>query len=154
MWDRCRAGRNSVAIHGGGRAGARPSQEEEKPERVYGDPDPVEPVTQPDISIDDFFKMDLRVCKVLKCQEIRKARSNFKLTVFDGIKERTIVSSLKGEYEPEELVGKKIIVVSNLESARMTGVASEGMLLAATNSACGCKVIFVDDMVPEGTKIC
>ncbi len=129
-------------------------QEEEKPERVYGDPDPVEPVTQPDISIDDFFKMDLRVCKVLKCQEIRKARSNFKLTVFDGIKERTIVSSLKGEYEPEELVGKKIIVVANLESARMTGVTSEGMLLAATNSACGCKVIFVDDMVPEGTKIC
>lgn len=128
--------------------------EEKKPERVYGDPDPVEPVTEPAINIDEFFKMDLRVCKVLKCQEIRKARSNFKLTLFDGIKERTIVSSLKGEYEPEELVGKKIIVVANLEPARMTGVTSEGMLLAATNSACGCKVIFVDDMVPEGTKIC
>ena len=129
-------------------------QEEKKPERVYGDPDPVEPVVEPDISIDDFFKMDLRVCKVLKCQEIRKARSNFKLTLFDGIKERTIVSSLKGEYEPEELEGRKIIVVANLESARMTGVTSEGMLLAATNNACGCKVIFVDDMVPEGTRIC
>ena len=129
-------------------------KEEEKPERVYGDPDPVEPVTEPEISIDDFFKMDLRVCKVLKCQEIRKARNNFKLTLFDGIRERTIVSSLKGEYEPEKLVGKKIIVVANLESARMTGVTSEGMLLAATNNACGCKVIFVDDMVPEGTKIC
>lgn len=128
--------------------------EEEKPERVYGEPDPVEPITQPNISIDDFFKMDMRVCKVLKCQEIRKARSNFKLTLFDGEKERVIVSSLKGEYEPEELVGKKIIVVANLEPARMTGVESEGMLLAATNNACGCKVIFVDDMVPEGTRIC
>ena len=128
--------------------------EEAKPERVYGDPDPVAPITEPTVSIDDFFKMDLRVCKVLKCQEIRKARSNFKLTLFDGIKERVIVSSLKGEYEPEELVGKKIIVVANLEPARLTGVESEGMLLAATNSACGCKVIFVDDMVPEGTKIC
>jgi len=127
---------------------------EEKAERVYGDPDPVEPVTEPNITIDDFEKMDLRVCKVLKCQEIRKARNNFKLTLFDGIKERVIVSSLKGEYEPEELVGKKIIVVANLEPARLTGVESEGMLLAATNNACGCKVIFVDDMVPEGTKIC
>ena len=114
----------------------------------------MEPITQPNISIDDFFKMDMRVCKVLKCQEIRKARSNFKLTLFDGEKERVIVSSLKGEYEPEELVGKKIIVVANLEPARMTGVESEGMLLAATNNACGCKVIFVDDMVPEGTRIC
>ena len=135
-------------------AAAAPVEEEKKPERVYGEPDEVKPVTEPEISIDDFFKMDLRVCKVLKCQEIRKARSNFKLTLFDGIKERVIVSSLKGEYEPEELVGKKIIVVANLEPARMTGVESEGMLLAATNNACGCKVIFVDDMVPEGTRIC
>ena len=125
----------------------------EEPEIVYGDPDPVEPVKE-EIDIDFFSKMDLRVCKVLKCQEIRKARSNFKLTLFDGEKERVIVSSLKGEYEPEELVGKKIIVVANLEPARMTGVESEGMLLAATNNACGCKVIFVDDMVPEGTRIC
>ena len=130
------------------------AEEEKKEERVYGEPDEVAPVTEPEISIDDFFKMDMRVCKVLKCQEIRKARSNFKLTLFDGLKERVIVSSLKGEYEPEELVGKKIIVVANLAPARMTGVTSEGMLLAATNNACGCKVIFVDDMVPEGTRIC
>ena len=135
-------------------AALAPAEEEKKEERVYGEPDEVAPVTEPEISIDDFFKMDMRVCKVLKCQEIRKARSNFKLTLFDGLKERVIVSSLKGEYEPEELVGKKIIVVANLAPARMTGVTSEGMLLAATNNACGCKVIFVDDMVPEGTRIC
>lgn len=135
-------------------AALAPAEEEKKPERVYGEPDEVAPITEPTITIDDFFTMDLRVCKVLKCQEIRKARSNFKLTLFDGIRERVIVSSLKGEYEPEELVGKKIIVVANLESVRMTGVTSEGMLLAGTNNACGCKVIFVDDAVPEGTRIC
>ena len=129
---------------------------EKEPEVVmeYGEPDEVKPITEPEISIDDFFKMDLRVCKVLKCQEIRKAHSNYKLTLFDGIKERVIVSSIKNEYKPEELIGRKIIVVANLAPARMTGVTSEGMLLAGTNNACGCQVIFVDDIVPEGTRIC
>ncbi len=54
-----------------------------------------------------------------------------------------IVSSIKADYSCEELVGKKIIVLCNLTPARLTGVTSEGMLLAATNSACGCQVIFV-----------
>ncbi|MBQ4425319.1 MAG: lysine--tRNA ligase [Lachnospiraceae bacterium] len=133
--------------------------EEEKPEepvkkeRVYGEPDPVEPVRE-EIEKADFDRLDLRVCRVVKCQEIRKARNNLKLTLFDGIKERTIVSSIKDYYDPEELVGKKIIVVANLKPARLTGVTSEGMLLAGTNGACGCRVVFVDDAVPEGTRIC
>ena len=59
-----------------------------------------------------------------------------------------------GKNKPEEMIGKKIIVVANLAPARLTGVESEGMLLAATNNACGCQVIFVDDIVPEGTRIC
>jgi len=118
----------------------------------YGDPDPVEPV-KPEISIDQFGTMDLRVCKVLKCQEIRKSHSCYKLTLFDGLKERVIVSSIKDYYTPEELIGRKIIVVANLAPTRITGVTSEGMLLAATNNACGCQVIFVDDIVPEGTAI-
>ena len=94
------------------------------------------------------------MCKVLKCVEIRKAHSCYKLTLFDGIKERVIVTNLKKYYKPEELIGRKIIVVANLQPARLMGVTSQGMLLAATNNACGCKVVFVDDMVPEGTKIC
>ena len=65
-----------------------------------------------------------------------------------------IVSSIKKYYQPEELVGKKIIVVANLQPARFSGVTSDGMLLAATNNACGCQVVFVDDIVPEGTRIC
>lgn len=123
-------------------------------EKVYGEPDEVQPVVEPEITTDQFFAMDLRVCKVLKCQEIRKAHSNYKLTLFDGLKERVIVSSIKNDYKPEELIGKKIIVVANLAPARLTGVTSEGMLLAGTNNACGCQVIFVDDIVPEGTRIC
>ena len=103
--------------------------------------------------MDAFQQLDLRVCKILKCQEIRKSHSCYKLTLFDGLKERVIVSSIKHYYKPEALIGKKIIVLANLEPTRITGVTSEGMLLAATNNACGAKVIFVDDAVPEGTPI-
>lgn len=125
---------------------------EEEAEIVYGDPDPVEDF-KPTVTMEQFNAMDLRVCKILKCQEIRKARNNYKLTLFDGKDKRVIVSSLKDYYKPEQLEGKKIIVLANLEPVRLTGVKSEGMLLAATNNACGCKVIFVDDMVPEGTQL-
>ena len=51
------------------------------------------------------------------------------------------------------MIGKKIIVITNLKPTRITGVTSEGMLLAATNNACGCQVIFVDDIIPVGTQI-
>lgn len=122
----------------------------EEPE--YGEPDAVQPIAET-ISIDEFEKIDMRVCKVLKCTEIRKSHSCYKITVFDGLKERVIVSSIKKYYQPEDLIGRKIIVVANLQPTRITGVTSEGMLLAATNNACGCQVIFVDDLVPEGTRI-
>lgn len=134
-------------------AAAAAPAEEEKTERVYGEPDPVQEI-KPEISIDQFGELDLRVCKVLKCTEIRKSHSCYKLTLFDGLKERVIVSSIKAYYKPEELIGKKIIVVANLKPTRITGVTSEGMLLAGTNNACGCQVVFVDDLVPEGTRIC
>ena len=135
------------------RLDAAANAEEVVEEKVYGEPDPVEPIKEERVKLDDFAKLDLRVCKIVKCQEIRKSHSCYKLTLNDGIGERVIVSSIKHDYTPDELVGKKIIVIANLEPARITGVTSNGMLLAATNNACGCKVIFVDDMVPEGTQI-
>ncbi|MCQ2379167.1 MAG: lysine--tRNA ligase [Victivallaceae bacterium] len=122
----------------------------EEKEEVRGEPDPVKPV-KPEISLEDFSKLDFRVCRIVKCTEIRKSHDCYKLTLADGIGERTIVSSVKAYYKPEELIGKKIIVLANLASKRITGVTSEGMLLAATNGACGCKIVFVDDAVPEGT---
>ncbi len=125
---------------------------EVKEEKVYGEPDPVAPV-KAEIDVDEFLKTDLRVCKIVKCQEIRKSHSCYKLTLDDGIGERVIVSSIKNEYKADELVGKKIIVIANLKPARITGVTSNGMLLAATNNACGCKLIFVDDTVPCGTVV-
>ena len=121
-------------------------------EEAYGEPDPVAPFKDT-IELDNFAPLDLRVCKITKCAEIRKSNNCLKLTVFDGSGERTIVSSIKKYYTPEQLIGKKIIVIANLKPTRITGVTSEGMLLAATNTACGCKVVFVDDTIPEGTAV-
>lgn len=103
------------------------------------------------IGIDDFCKVDLRVAEIKACEPIKKAKKLLKLTVFDGVKERTVASGIAKYYKSEELVGKKIILVSNLAPAKLCGVESCGMILAAT---CGedVKVIFVDDM-PAGAKI-
>ena len=106
-------------------------------EKVYGEPDEVKPIKE-EIDIDEFSKIDLRVCKIVKVNDIRKSNNCLKLTLFDGLDERVIVSSIKHDYKPEELVGKKIIVVANLKSARFSVVTSNGMLLAGTNNACGC----------------
>ncbi len=116
------------------------------------EPDPVAPVKE-QIVIEDFERIDLRVCEIIKAEGVRKSHSCLKLTLFDGIGERVIMSSIKEEYTPEELVGKKIIVIANLKPNRICNVNSQGMLLAGTNNACGCKVIFVDSSVPAGTAI-
>ena len=125
---------------------------EETAEEVVREADPVEPVKE-QVTIDDFAKIDLRVCEILKAEGVRKSHSCLKLTLDDGLRERVIMSSIKEEYKPEELVGKKIIVIANLKPGRICNVNSEGMLLAATNNACGCKIIFVDPSVPTGTQI-
>jgi lysyl-tRNA synthetase class 1 len=126
-----------------------PEVEEKEVDRT---PDPVEPVKE-QIEIDDFAKLDFRVCEILKAESVRKSHSCLKLTLNDGLGERVIMSSIKEEYTPEMLVGKKIIVIANLKPNRICNINSQGMLLAATNNACGCKVIFVDDSVPAGTRI-
>ena len=133
---------------------AKAEAEKNKDLHVYGEADEFVPFKTNLISIEDFEKLDLRVCEILKAQEIRKSHSCYKLTLNDGSSEnRVIVSSIKSEYTPEQLVGKKIIVVANLEPARFAGVESQGMLLAATNGACGCQVVFLPDCVPAGTQI-
>ena len=122
------------------------SGEDEETKKLRED---IEGVAQ--IGIDDFCKVDLRVAEIKACEPIKKAKKLLKLTVFDGVKERTVASGIAKYYKPEELVGKKIILVSNLAPAKLCGVESCGMILAAT---CGedVKVIFVDDM-PAGAKI-
>lgn len=106
----------------------------------------------PEISIDDFAKIDLRAAKITACEPIKKAKKLLKLTLDDGSgNPRTVASGIAQYYKPDELVGKTVIVVANLKPATLCGVESCGMILAA-DSDDGIKVVFLDGVEP-GSKI-
>lgn len=104
------------------------------------------------ISIDDFFKTKLVVGEIKSCEPIKKAKKLLKLVVFDGDNDRTVVSGIALFYKPEDLIGKKVILVSNLEPATLCGVESQGMILAGEDENNSIKVIFINDL-PAGSKI-
>ncbi len=118
------------------------------------EPKPVSKVEElaPQIVVDDFFKTDLRVCKVVECEAVPKAKKLLRLQLDDGMGGRQIVSSIHPWYEPEDLKGRHIIVIANLKPATFCGVESNGMLLAGDDADGNCKVIFVDNL-PVGTRI-
>ena len=105
-----------------------------------------------EISIDDFAKVELRVAEIKACEPIKRAKKLLKLTLDDGEGERTVASGIAPWYKPEDLTGHKVIIVSNLKPAKLCGVASQGMILAADNAEDDVKVIFVDDL-NTGAKI-
>jgi len=105
----------------------------------------------PEVSIDDFAKMDLRVAKVLAAEKVLKADKLLKLEVDLGGEVRTIVSGIAKHYVPEDLVGQSVLMIVNLKSATIRGIESRGMVLAA--SADGkLAVVAVPDM-PAGSKV-
>lgn len=105
------------------------------------------------IGIDDFAKVDLRVAKITECVPVKKAKKLLQLTLDDGTGEpRTVASGIAKWYKPEELIGKSIILVSNLKPAVLCGVESCGMILAADAGEDDVKVIFVDG-IPAGSKV-
>lgn len=105
------------------------------------------------IGIDDFAKVDLRVAEIKDCVPVKRAKKLLQLTLDDGTgKPRTVASGIAMWYKPEELIGHKVIVVSNLKPAVLCGVESCGMILAADCAENDVKVIFVDNL-PVGAKI-
>src|SRR4029079_6776913 len=83
------------------------------------------------ISIDDFMKVELRVAKVLTAEKVEKSKKLLKLTVDVGSEHRTLVAGIAEAYEPETLVGKTVVIVFNLKPAKLMGIESNGMVLAA-----------------------
>lgn len=105
------------------------------------------------IGIEDFAKVELKAAKITACEPIPKAKKLLKLTLNDGSDTpRTVASGIAKWYTPEDLIGHTVIVVSNLKPAKLCGVESNGMILAADCSEDDVKVIFIDG-VPEGSKI-
>ena len=106
-----------------------------------------------EIQFDDFSKVELRVAKITECEPIKKAKKLLKLQVNDGSAEpRQIVSGIAPWYKPEDLIGKKVVIVANLKPAKLCGEMSNGMLLAGDTQDGGVKVLFVDG-IDEGTQL-
>ncbi len=104
------------------------------------------------IGIEDFSKVELKVAEIKDCEPVKKAKKLLKLTLDDGSKTpRIVASGIAKWYKPEDLIGHKVIVVSNLKPAVLCGVESNGMILAA-DAGDEAKVVFVDGM-PNGAKI-
>ena len=104
------------------------------------------------ISIDDFGKIDLRIAEVKACEKVPKAKKLLKLQLDDGFGTRQVVSGIAKWYTPEDPIGKKIIVVANLAPAKLCGVESQGMIVAADVGE-DARVIFVDSDIPNGSKL-
>ena len=108
------------------------------------------------IEIDDFAKCDIRVGEVKACEKVKKSKKLLKFSIFDGADERTIVSGIAMYYKPEELVGKKILFVSNLKPVKLCGIESCGMILSAvreTPDGEKLQVVTIEGM-PAGSQIC
>lgn len=116
---------------------AKKAQEAEKPKK--------EIEQKPEITIDDFAKVELRVAKVEACEPVKRAKKLLKLTLDDGAGKRTVASGIAQYYKPEDLIGHNVILVANLKPAKLCGVESCGMILAADSND-SVKVIFADDM--------
>lgn len=105
------------------------------------------------ISIDDFSKVDLRVAKVISCEAVEGADKLLKLQVDVGGETRQIFSGIKHSYQPEELVGRHVVIVANLAPRKMRFGVSEGMILAASNEADDIFVVALDDGAEAGMKV-
>lgn len=107
----------------------------------------------PEISIEDFAKVELRVAKVLSAEKVKKSSKLLCIQLDDGMGGRQVVSGIAKWYKPADLVGKKVIVVANLKPVKLCGVDSNGMICAADLPDGSVRVLFADDSMPCGAKI-
>ena len=107
------------------------------------------------IEFPDYMKVELRVAKITACERVPKAKKLLKLQVDLGYEQRQIVSGIAKFYEPEAIIGKKVIVVANLKPATLCGIESQGMLLAASSEAADSpiRVVFLSDDTPMGDRV-
>ena len=116
------------------------------------------PPVLPDVTIDEFAKCDMRVCKVLACEVVKKSDKLLKFTLDDGSgTPRQILSGIHKFYEPETLVGKTVVAILNLPPRKMMGQMSNGMLLSAVREVEGKEelhLVILDDSVPAGSQLC
>ncbi|HXT21566.1 MAG TPA: methionine--tRNA ligase subunit beta [Thermoanaerobaculia bacterium] len=106
----------------------------------------------PQITYDDFMKVELRVATVKAAEEIPKSSKLVKLTVDLGDEQRTIVAGIRKSYAPDQLVGRQVVIVANLQHAKLMGVESQGMVLAASQNG-EAVLLHPEHEVPPGTRV-
>ncbi len=111
------------------------------------------PTTAPEITIDEFAKVQLKVGRVLEAEPLEGADKLLKLQVVIGTEQRQIVAGIRKNYSPEDLIGRQVIVVANLKAAKLRGVESQGMLLAAVDAEGGAILLQPDKETPEGAVV-
>ena len=109
---------------------------------------------KPEITFDDFMKMQFQVGEIIACEEVPKSKKLLCSQVKIGSEVKQIVSGIKKYYSPEEMVGKKVMVLVNLKPAKLAGVLSEGMLLCAENDKGELALVTPDKDMPAGAEIC
>ena len=111
------------------------------------------PELSDEITIDDFAKVDIRIAQIKSAEKVKKSKKLLCLQLDDGFGGRQVVSGIAEWYKPEDLVGKKIMLVANLKPVKLCGVESNGMICAADNADGGATVIFPDQSLPNGAKV-
>lgn len=117
----------------------------------------IEPLFADDVDFETFSKSDFRVVKIEACEAVPKSKKLLKFTLNDGTdRKRTILSGIHEYYEPEELVGKTCVAITNLPPRKMMGIDSEGMLISAVyeyDGREGLNLLMLDDSIPAGAKL-
>ncbi|QNM04414.1 methionine--tRNA ligase [Qiania dongpingensis] len=109
---------------------------------------------KPEVTIDDFGKLQFQVGEIIACEAVKKSKKLLCSQVKVGSQVRQIVSGIKGSYTPEEMVGKKVMVVTNLKPAKLAGILSEGMLLCAEDAEGNLALMRPEKDMPSGAEIC
>ena len=117
-------------------------------------PEKPEEETEPDnlITIDDFFKVKLKTAKIISCEVVPKSKKLYKIKIKSGDSEKQIVSGIAEHYTSEELIGKNVVIVDNLKPAKLMGIESQGMLLAAKNGK-ELRIVTIDGEIGDGSEV-
>lgn len=150
--------------NGSKKAAAKPAVVESAAEPVVKEPEvidfskvQIEPLFEEFVDFDTFSKSDFRAVKVKACEAVKKSKKLLQFTLDDGTgTDRVILSGIHAYYEPEELVGKTLIAITNLPPRKMMGIDSCGMIISAVHQEEGeekLHVLMVDDHIPAGAKL-
>ena len=125
-----------------------------KPAEESAEDDGIDLEPKAEITYDDFAKLQFQIGEIVKCEAVPKSKKLLCSQVKIGTKTRQIVSGIKAHYSPEEMVGKKVMVVTNLKPAKLAGVVSEGMILCAEDAEGNLSLMVPEKKMPAGAEIC